>query len=187
MINGRSVAALWILALGVLGLGFAPRQHSNPNLTASSAAPLASGLPTLAPAPSRVFVSNPKPEFRPTGGPYITAERATQNAVARAGLGSPTKQTATQSIARQAVALMTYGDVVNWNGGSRTYRIDLAREVYLVVLSTSYVPKYAPGAQAECHWVAVVIDATDGTARELICGLTVWPAALPPQFGSALP
>jgi hypothetical protein len=77
--------------------------------------------------------------------------------------------------------------VVTWSGGSRTYRIDLAREVYLVVFSTRYTPKHTGGAPFECNWVAVVVDASDGTPWELHCGPDPWPTTLPAGLSQAGP
>ena len=132
-------------------------------------------------------MKNPDPLYRATGGPYITIDRAIKIAINRARPAPAGKEPAAPPILRQAAARTTYGDIVTWAKGSRTQRIDLAREVYLVVLSTTYTPKYAKGPPMECKWVGVVVDATDGTPWELHCGPTSWPLTLPPALGSVIP
>lgn len=131
-----------------------------------------------------VFVTSPSPEFTASGGPYITSDHALQNALLRARAGGSGKA---NSPSRQVVGFMTYGDVVSWNHGSRTVRIADSREIYLVVLAMTYLPQHVQGAPTECHWVAVVIDATDGTARELACGPDGWPQTLPGPLANQVP
>lgn len=136
------------------------------------------------PLPMPSFVMDPTPELNPTGGPFIGEGQAMANALLRARVGARDKQP-TRPVLRTAVGRLTYGEVVTWMGGSRTYRIDLRREVYLVVLSTTYQPRVRVGDPMQCNWVGVVVDATDGTPFDLICGPTPWPLTLPPTLAAA--
>jgi len=157
--------------------GYGTMLTASPNPTGALATP--AGRPAPAPS-SPTFITDPAPVFRATRGPYIPVEQAINAAQLRVRQTPPGKVADAQPILRHAAARMTYGEVVAWSRGSRTYRIDLQREVYLVLLSTTYVPKYVHGVPYECHWVGVVVDATDGTAWELHCGRELWPPTLPP-------
>jgi hypothetical protein len=190
-VSAFAVAVFAVLAApAVLSVGSLPHDSATSQGTRLLASPSPTGAvatpavaATAAPA-SRVVVTDPAPVFRATGGPYIPVDQAVTVAQLRIRQTPADKQPDAQPILRQAAARVTYGDVVTWGGGSRTYRIDLQREVYLVILSTRYVPKHLHGVPYECRWVGVVVDATDGTAWELHCGRELWPTTLPAGLGA---
>lgn len=170
----RSVALTAVVLLAVLAL-FSMAAVTPLGTMQAAGDPLP---PLVTTPPEQTFITDPVPEFKATGGPFITPDHALQVALRRLRPSTDVKAPSI-SIPRQAISLLSYGAIVTWSGGSRTYRIDLAREVYLVVLSTQYTPQHVKGAPTVCHWVAIVVDATDGTARELHCGELIWPATLP--------
>ena len=131
------------------------------------------------PPPPPTFIMDPEPVYKPTGGPYIHTGEALRIALQRARPTVAGKDPGPPPVDR-AIGLLTYGDVVSWSGGSRTYTIALGREVYLVVMATMYTPQRVTGGPPKvCNWVAVVVDASDGTPRALHCGPEPWPLRLP--------
>ena len=114
------------------------------------------------------------PIYRAVVAPHITTNEALSRAIAL----SQGKVDAAR------IGLVTQGDIVAWTGGNVTTTISADRVMYLVALKTVYVPTHGTTKQQPCTWLAVAVDAVDGTVWSIHCGPESWPPPLP---GTVLP
>jgi hypothetical protein len=120
----------------------------------------------------------PEPEFKRSGGPYISDQQAVAIAVQRSASGPKVAP------ARIEAHLMNYSDVVDWANGARTFNVALDREVFMVVVSARFVGLHGHGPEVVCMSYVAIVDATDGTLHSAYCGGQLpWPANLPGVFG----
>jgi hypothetical protein len=171
MMNAGTRLVLGGIVALVLLFASAALAASPPVLTATTS-PAAS----MPPRPS--YVPNATPNRVRSGGPYIGEARALEIARELAGRKA--------SPGRTAVQMLRFADITAWQAGAVSLTIDPLREVYLTVISAPYEPSHGlvhPGASPRvCGWYATVIDATDGTKLQLLCGDGEWPTSLPAAF-----
>jgi hypothetical protein len=160
------------LVLPVL-IGMTHMRPSAPVAVATTSIPTpsettASGNQVALPSPS--FQTHPTPLYLRTGGPYLTVGQALAIALDQ-------RQGAVREV---AIGLVAEADAVAWAGGGSS-TIDPAREVYMVAMATDWQPPRAKRVGPPCHWLVLVVDATDGIVWSTHCGPEAIVPTLPRQ------